>query len=110
MTEHSNPLFEVSVSAGDPDGVATVRCSGELDIAGGPTLRSALDEAGQAGLDVVVDLTDLEFIDSSGLGVLVGAHKNAAEQGRTMSLRGAQGAVAKVLRITGLTDVIPAAE
>lgn len=108
MPEHSPPVFEVSVSADDR--VATVRCSGELDIAGGPTLRSTLDEARQAGLDVVVDLTDLEFIDSSGLGVLVGAHKDAAEQGRTISLRGANGAVAKVLRITGLTDVIPAAE
>ena len=56
----------------------TVALSGELDLAGVQAFQEALEHARATGGRLVVDLRDLEFIDSSGLRVLVGLH-NAAE-------------------------------
>lgn len=106
MSEPSVSRFEVDV-ADEGDSAPVVRCSGELDVAGAPDLRSALYPLLDAGRDAVVDLGALEFIDSSGIGVLVGAHKRARERGHDIRLRGASGPVDKVLRITGLHEVIP---
>ena len=64
------------------DGTATMSLFGELDLAGVAELQGAIERAREAGERVLVDLSELEFIDSSGLRVLVGLH-NAAEAGLT---------------------------
>ena len=53
---------------------------------------------------VIVDLSELEFIDSSGIGVLVKAHQTAADQGRRLVLIKGGGQVAQMLELTGLAD------
>jgi len=79
---------------------------GTLDIATSPTLRAALLEAAdRANHEIVVDLSQLEFLDSTGLGALIGAHKRAAEHGGSVRLVAHEGQILRLLRITGLLDV-----
>ena len=72
-----------SISTSDRDGRAVVVIRGELDLATAPDLEAALPERLDAGQDVVVDLRELEFMDSTGLRVLVAAH--ARVEGRRSS-------------------------
>ena len=82
----------------------TLAIAGEIDVAVvdefGNAMR-ALIEA-NAGVEVCVDLREVNFIDSSGLGVLVGANKQAASAGATIRLTHVQASPAKVFEITGL--------
>jgi anti-anti-sigma factor len=64
------------------DGIQIFSLAGELDHATAPELREPLEEAiGSGATAVVVDLSACRFIDSTGLGVLVHAHRQLAENG-----------------------------
>jgi anti-sigma B factor antagonist len=83
------------------------RLRGSLDLATSPTLRAALGEAAEKGTkSIVVDLTQLEFLDSTGLGALIGAHRRAAERGGSVRLIVHDGPIARLLNITGLIRVL----
>jgi anti-sigma B factor antagonist len=56
--------------------------------------------------DVIVDLTQLEFLDSTGLGALIGAHRRAAEHGGSLRLIVREGPIFRLLTITGLIRVL----
>jgi anti-sigma B factor antagonist len=77
-----------------------LRLTGDLDSISAPRLRAVLGEL--IGTDVVVDLSGLEFIDSSGLGVLVGALKRFDASGHRLRLRAPTSAIRRVFSITGL--------
>jgi len=82
-----------------------IRVSGEIDVATSPLLRSELATViGSEPTTVTVDFAQVSFIDSSGLGVLVGALKRVRETNPDATLRvvHAQDAVKKVFDITGL--------
>ena len=80
---------------------------GSLDFETAPSLRAALLEAADEGKhDIVVDLSHLEFLDSSGLGALIGAHKRALEHAGRLRLIISAGPIARLLTITGLMDVL----
>lgn len=76
--------------------------SGELDLAASTCLRAAVVEACNEGLPVVVDLTDVTYLDSAALAVLVAAHRLLQADGCHLTLRGASSRVQRVLEITGL--------
>lgn len=76
--------------------------SGELDLAASASLRAALVDACDAGLLVVVDLADVSFVDSTALGVLVGAARRLQADGCRLTVRGASSRVHAVLAMTGL--------
>ncbi len=82
----------------------TLSIAGEVDVAVvdefGSAMRALIDA--NPGVEVCVDLRDVNFIDSSGLGVLVGANKQAAAAGATIRLTHVQASPAKVFEITGL--------
>lgn len=85
---------------------AEVTARGEIDLASSPRLRDELVVLADEGMrDIVVDLAGVGFIDSSGLGVLVGALKRTRELGGTLTLRGLDGPVRKVFEITGLHEL-----
>ena len=87
-------------------GVPVVAVRGELDLDGGGSLREALLAAiGDGGRRVVVDLEGLDFIDSAGLGVLVGGLKRARTTDGDLVLVCTSRSVLKVFEITGLTRV-----
>jgi anti-sigma B factor antagonist len=79
---------------------------GSLDLATSHTIRAALSEAAQKGAHgLIIDLTQLEFLDSTGLGALIGAHRRAAERGGSLRLVVRDGPIARLLNITGLVGV-----
>lgn len=77
---------------------------GEIDVAVVNEFSAAMDALLDAnpGVQVRVDLREVSFIDSSGLGVLVGANKRASASGSTIRLEHVQDSPAKVFEITGL--------
>jgi anti-sigma B factor antagonist len=84
-----------------------VAIQGELDIYTAPALRDLLQNVISEGAqDLLLDLTDMAFIDSTGLGVIVGALKRVRERGGNLVLRAPTPAVRKVLDITGLSEII----
>ncbi|MGI8336795.1 STAS domain-containing protein [Actinomadura scrupuli] len=85
------------------DGRATVSVRGSIDLHSSDELRECLTGLVDAGeRDVVVDLTAVDFCDSSGLNTLVRAYKHARALGATLTVTGAYGRVDTVLRTTGL--------
>jgi anti-sigma B factor antagonist len=90
----------------EESGVPVVAVRGELDLEGGGALREALlDAIGDGGRRVVVDLEGLDFIDSAGLGVLVGGLKRARTHDGDLVLVCTGRNVLKVLEVTGLMRV-----
>lgn len=86
----------------------TISLAGEVDVYTSPQLKQRLVAAIDGGcLDVVVNLQELEFIDSSGLGVLVSSLRRVKEQGGTMRLVCSKESILKIFRITGLDKVFP---
>jgi anti-sigma B factor antagonist len=82
--------------------------SGDLDLYSVPRLRNALIELHQAGQTLVImDMAALEFMDSNGLGVLIGGAKQARAAGGCVVLVAVPEKVLKVLRITGVIRVLP---
>lgn len=99
---------ELSIDLRTEDGGETTifKLRGSLDLATAPSVRAALSEATeQGGNHLIVDLTQLEFLDSTGLGVLIGAHRRTAERGGTFRLIVHDGPISRLLNITGLVTV-----
>ncbi len=80
---------------------------GELDVAHAEELRLALTSVAEGSV-VVVDLSELTFIDSSGLTALVHARNKLAATGAVLQVRGARGNVKHVFQIAGLTRLLVA--
>ena len=98
---------DVAVDRGARDGDWVVTVRGEIDVATSPDLKDRLGGLlDQRARFITLDLSKLAFIDSSGLGVLVSAHKRLRENGgETILLRGMQEPVRHVFEITGLTKL-----
>lgn len=98
--------MEVSVSSRQSGDRTVVHVAGEIDVYTAPTLREELAGLVDDGTtDIVVDLTEVSFMDSTGLGVLVGALKRVRTTGGDLRLVIDQEKVLKVFRITALTQV-----
>jgi anti-sigma B factor antagonist len=110
------PGVELNVSTASQGGHAVVTATGELDLYTAPRLQTAL-----AGLlreqqvdRIVVDLSGVEFCDSTGMNVLLAAMKRLKEQGGMLELAAPRPAVKRILQVTGLdtvfsvTDAVPA--
>jgi anti-sigma B factor antagonist len=83
-----------------------VAAAGELDLAMAPELRGCLHRLLDDGAtDLVVDLTDASFVDSTILGVLVGAQQRLNRAGRRLTLVCSREAILRVLRLTSLDRV-----
>ena len=96
--------FEISEER--RDGTSVVSVSGEVDVATAPALRDCFDQVIERDTGpIVVDLADVSFIDSTGLGVLIGARKRCDEDERTLRVVVAEPRILKVFEITGLTEL-----
>ena len=79
---------------------------GSLDLATSPTIRAALTDAADKGhKNLIVDLSGLEFLDSTGLGALIGAHRRAGEHEGSLRLVVHDGPILRLLNITGLIRI-----
>ncbi len=90
------------------DGYAVVSLKGELDLATAPQLKTALTDLVSDGQQqICLDMAELQFIDSTGLNVIVGAVKEVEAAGGRLVLRSPTPATYKVFQITGLAAVLP---
>ncbi|MGZ4682955.1 MAG: STAS domain-containing protein [Acidimicrobiales bacterium] len=102
MTELEEPLTVEVASTGDEVVLVLV---GELDPHTAPTLRSCIDDAvTDATKSLVLDVAGLQFIDSSGLRVIISAHKVMDERGGHLVLRAPTANTRRLLEITGLAE------
>jgi anti-sigma B factor antagonist len=102
---HSSAPFTASVVT--HDGVDSVVLTGELDMASSPDLAVVLEVLILDGpVELVIDLSGLSFIDSSGLAVLVAAQNALAEKGRRLSVRSARRHAVRVFEIAGLGEFL----
>lgn len=96
--------FSVSVVA--VDGIATVRVHGDLDCYTAPQLRSAFLALMEEGTrEVTLDVSGTQFMDSTGLSVLVGGLKRLRENSGNMVLTGPSAATLRLFEVTGLSGV-----
>lgn len=87
-------------------GVTVVAVTGEVDLFTAPNLKDRIADLISGGQSrLAVDLEGVEFMDSTGLGVLIGALKRCKEAGGTLALVAPPEPVLKVLSITGLDKV-----
>ncbi len=86
---------------------AILSCSGRLNMVAAPKLRAMVDQTVADGhARIVVDLTDTSFVDSSGLGALIGGLKVTRQAGGDLRIAGAPEQVTTVLQLTNLDRVL----
>ncbi len=88
----------------DGTGEPVLGLFGDLDLTSSEAVQQAL--VALARSTVVADLTNLEFIDSSGLSALLRARRRIEETGHRLVIRGARGATRRVFEAAGLVDVL----
>jgi anti-sigma B factor antagonist len=96
--------MDLTVRVAEYRGWVVVAVGGEVDMAAAPQLRSRLMAVAAEfpGRSVAIDLGGVGFVDSSGLGVLIGARRRTTESGGKMALLDLQPPVQRVFSITGL--------
>lgn len=85
----------------------SVTASGEIDAHTAPTLAKAIDAA---GTDVTLDLSGVEFVDSSGLRVLIDAHQRLGDAGGSLTLVAPSEPVRRLLEISGVDGYLNVAD
>jgi anti-sigma B factor antagonist len=102
------PGVELKIGTREDGGRTVVDVAGEVDVYTAPTLRDHISQLVSDGqYHLVLDLEEVAFLDSTGLGVLVGGLKRVRAHDGTLSLVCTQERILKVFRITGLTKVFP---
>jgi anti-anti-sigma factor len=102
----SDQHFSIHVAEAAGAGPVVV-VAGEIDLAAVDQLEGALDRAGAGGRRLVVDLSGVRFIDSSGLHLLVRAFVRRREAGGEAVLRDPSPTVVRLLAMTGVAGVLP---
>jgi anti-sigma B factor antagonist len=98
--------MELSLTASTVAEHVVLEVGGEVDVYTAPKLRERLVDMVNTGhKQLVVDLSRVEFLDSTGLGVLVGAHRRLRARDGSLDLVCPHERVLKVFRITGLDNV-----
>lgn len=109
MTEVDGALEIQSEHSG---ATLTVHAAGEIDLANADALAAELHEAERAGAEaIVLDLTKLEFIDSTGIALIVAIHQRLNDGGasRFRLAVGPEGPVRRLLELTGVEARVPIA-
>lgn len=98
--------MELPISTRTEGAVVIVEVGGEIDVYTAPRLREQLLDSVSAGrYHIIVDMSKVEFLDSTGLGVLVGGLKRVRAHEGSLHLVCDQGRTLKIFRITGLDKV-----
>ena len=95
-------MAEFQITSESGDGWSRITLVGEVDIAVADQVREAIVENSDS--TVVVDLSGLTFIDSSGIAALLIGRRQVEAGGNRLELRGAQESVRRIFEIVGLAD------
>ena len=102
--------MDLALRVEEREGWAIASASGDLDLTTAPRLREQLVQVVMAGQPrIVLDLQAVDFIDSTGLGVLVGLLKRARSQGGDLRLVSERTSLRKLLELTALESAFPLA-
>lgn len=100
--------MELSLTTRVQDRHTVVEVNGEIDVHTGPQLRDVLAELIRTGHHhLVVDLERVGFMDSTGLGVLIGALARLRPHDGSLRVVATHERIVQIFRITGLTKVFP---
>jgi len=113
MQEATPPEIQdgtLSIRISEEDSVRTLALAGELDLANTPTLAAQLDQ--RTAAELVLDMSELEFIDSTGIALLVATHRRLNGNGAVrFRLIGSESlAVQRVMALTGLESELPSGD
>ena len=98
--------MHLDIDVTERDGYTVLSPQGEIDFATGPQLKDALTELLVAGeVNLVVDLLEVDFIESTGLGALIGGRRRAHALKGSLVLVCTEDQMLKIFRITGLDKV-----
>jgi anti-sigma B factor antagonist len=98
--------MELGLDVEEKDGATILAVKGEVDVYTAPRLREKLVElVSQGKYKIIVNLEGVDFLDSTGLGVLVGGLKRLRSHDGDLTLVCTQPRILKVFEITGLTKV-----
>ncbi len=93
------------VEVRDDERAVVIGVSGELDLASSPELEAELERGTSSDVELlIIDLRKLEFMDSTGLSVLVRAHQKATERGKRLAVVKGPQQVQRLLSLTGVAD------
>ena len=102
--------MDLVVQVEERDGWAVVRASGDIDLTTAPRLREQLVKLVVGGQPrVVLDLEAVDFVDSTGLGVIDGLLKRTRSQGGDLRLVSTRSGLRKILEMTALDQALPLA-
>ena len=98
--------MDLTLTTREVDGKTVVSVGGEIDVYTAPKLRDKITELVADGrYHIVIDMEGVEFLDSTGLGVLVGGLKKVRAHDGSLELVCTQDRLLKIFRITGLAKV-----
>ena len=98
--------MDLTLATSEVDGKTIVAVGGEIDVYTAPKLRDKITELVAEGVyQIVIDMEAVEFLDSTGLGVLVGGLKKVRAHDGSLELICTQDRLLKIFRITGLAKV-----
>jgi anti-sigma B factor antagonist len=100
--------MDLRISTSNDGPRCVVHLEGTCDLATIPDLRQALMPLSPPDVtSLVLDVSELEFCDSTGLGTMLGALRRMNEAGGEFAIAGAHGTVLRLLEITGLDKIVP---
>jgi anti-anti-sigma factor len=94
------------ISIGADERAQVVALAGDVDFGTGAAVLDCVSDLARQGSDVVVDLTDAQFMDSAGLAALLGARRAAARSGRAFTLRNPPRLIARVIAMSGIDRLV----
>ena len=99
----AEPLMIDEIEA---DGWSGLRVAGEIDLATADQLESSIQTASEQGARFVLDLSPVSFMDSTGIRVVVLAHRALEERGGSFAVVTGNGPVRRVFEVTGLASTL----
>jgi stage II sporulation protein AA (anti-sigma F factor antagonist) len=103
---HGRMEDELKIRTSREGNTATVVASGEIDLSTVDELRSAVTRAADDVETLLLDLTDIEFIDSAGLGGLLELRSTLRSRNVTLQISADDGPVKQAMEITGLSELL----
>jgi anti-sigma B factor antagonist len=99
--------MNISIDVKEKESVLAVKVNGEIDAYTAPQLREKLFPLSEKeGVKMVVDLSEVNYMDSTGLGVFVGVFKNVRAHNGEFKIVGLSDRLQRLFEITGLADII----